>query len=106
VRARRELEELIERTKDAGAQAALFDPASEEWAEGALDAIRYFARAGRTFTADDVRNRVGDPPAPGAVGAVFRQASKARLIRPAGWTVTDRVVGHGRDLRQWEGCIP
>jgi hypothetical protein len=74
---------------------------AEDWAERAE---RWFhsVNHGVSFTADDLRELVGDPPAHGdAMGAVFRSAARAGLITCTGTTTSKRPDAHGRLLREW-----
>jgi hypothetical protein len=54
-------------------------------------------------TADDVRAAVELPPGvnPKLFGAVPRPLAEAGIIRPAGYTTTDRPPGHGHTIRRW-----
>lgn len=74
---------------------------AEAWVERAE---RWFGsvRPGVDFTADDLRDLVGDPPAHGdAMGAVFRKAHRSGLITCSGFTTSTRPDAHGRALRTW-----
>ncbi len=69
-------------------------------------AIRWFARDGKEFSADDVRTLVGDPPrgvSTNLVGALFMGASRAGLIKAVGYTTSGRVIGHANTVRSWVG---
>jgi hypothetical protein len=71
-----------------------------------LAAIEVLAASGESFTADDVRQGAGDPPAgthPNIAGAIFQQAVKAGLIRTVGFAHSVRAVGHHNVVRLWRG---
>jgi hypothetical protein len=73
-----------------------------DWAEEARYAIEHSYKPGERFTADDLRGPAGDPPAHGdALGAVLRNAYKAKLIRPVGYVTSTRPDAHGRVIREW-----
>jgi hypothetical protein len=92
---------VIEAVTNVGTQAALsFD---RDWSDAALDAITRLAASGRQFDADDVRDLVGEPPSPAAMGAAFRAAARARLIRCVGFETSSRITRHGGLQRVWEG---
>lgn len=74
---------------------------AEDWAAKAerwFWSVSYLA----IFTADDLREMVGDPPAHGdAMGAVFRKAHRSGVIQRVGFTTSTRPDAHGRALRTW-----
>lgn len=69
--------------------------------------IGVLAAAGRDFTAEDLRELVGDPPAdvhPNVLPARFVRAAQKRTIVWTGGTVRGRrPVSHARLLRVWRG---
>lgn len=74
------------------------------WRAAAQATITQLAATGRAFSADDVRDRVGDPlGSPAGIGPLFRAAAKAGEIRQAGWTTSKRPEAHSRPLRTWRG---
>jgi hypothetical protein len=92
---------LTASVRDAGAQLSLaLDP---DWADRAADVLREFAASGEEFDAEDIRAVVGDPDSPGAMGAVFLQASRAKLIEPVGISRSTRIERHGGWARTWRG---
>jgi hypothetical protein len=92
---------LADTVRDVGAQAALaFD---RDWSDAAADALRKLAARGMTFSAEDVRDLVGDPPTPNAFGAVFLQASRAGVIEPVGFVKSRRIQRHRSWTQTWRG---
>lgn len=90
-----------ENARDHGAQAAA--EASSEWMREAERWMKFWVRGSSSFTADDVRDKLGPPPSDGALGALFLNASKAGLIEVAGYTYSSRIVGHRRRIAVWRG---
>lgn len=82
------------------------------WSSRAWAAIEDLAATGRAFSSDDLVDLVGLPDPDhepnarnGAVGAIFRQASTAGLIRPTGRVVTSRQPHRrGGTQRTWVGA--
>lgn len=97
-----ELVLLSERWRDAGAEGALLtDPVWTERAKGVLERL---AAAGVSFTADDVREAAGEPPSPGALGAVFLLAARRGRIRRIGLSRSRRLSRKGSMLSRWVGA--
>lgn len=72
------------------------------WVADARSFIEHLA-AGTHFTADDLRDGVGDPPAHGdASGAVIARASREGLIRAVGLRKSSRPQRHRARLTVWE----
>lgn len=74
------------------------------WAETVLE---HLIDSGATFTADDLRAVVGDPPDGehvNGVGGLFLRASKAGRIAFAGYKVSTRPAARGRPVRCWRGA--
>lgn len=69
------------------------------------EAIADLASSGRTFTADDlpdrVRRRVHHP---NVVSAAFLRAKRAGLIVEVGWTRSERPSAHARRLVEYRGA--
>jgi hypothetical protein len=87
-------DQLVDALRREGARRAL---ASEprEWADAAWAAIADMP-AGSELTSDDILDRVGVAPSPGAMGAVFRHAADAGLIRKTGdYAVSKRLARRG-----------
>lgn len=92
---------LAETVADVGAQAALdFDPV---WADSAREALDELAASGVAFTADDLRDCVGDPESSGAIGAALRAAAAADLIRHVGYQRSRRISRHAGVIGVWRG---
>lgn len=76
------------------------------WRAAAQVTITQLAASGRAFSADDVRDRVGDPlGSPSGMGPLFRAAMRAGEIRQHGWTTSKRPEAHSRPLRTWRGVL-
>lgn len=67
------------------------------YAQGCARAIKQLAAAGRPFTADDVRDLVGETDDPHMIGVAFAVASRSKLIELVS-VVVDRS---GRPARVW-----
>lgn len=94
---------MADAVRDAGAQAAFsFD---RDWSDAAVEALEELAADGREFTADDVRDRVGEPESPGALGAVFRGAAAAEQIKLVGYRRSRRLSRHAGVIGVWRGVI-
>lgn len=52
----------------------------EDWLEAAIDQIHLLARTHRTFTSDDLRPLIAEPPHCNLWGSAFRIASHRRII--------------------------
>ncbi len=58
---------------------------------------------GHDFTAEELRDIMGDPPGHGDVlGTILRNARKARLIRAVGSQASSRPERHGAQIVVWE----
>jgi hypothetical protein len=75
-----------------------------DW-RGACDrAILLLAAQGKTFTAEDVRLVVGDPPNhPNAMGARFLAAARSGLIEKLGYGKPVRASSHASVIAIWRG---
>ena len=71
------------------------------WRMKAEMAIITLSLADATFSAEDLRRQVGDPPTPNAIGAIFRWAYKKGMIVPDGVTTANRSSRHASLLRLW-----
>lgn len=93
------------RARETGQERVLADDSDyREWAEAA---IRSFANNGEPFSADSVRDLIGDPPAsvsPNLIGALFQAALKRSEIRWVSFTRSPRVMGHGNKLGLYVGA--
>ncbi len=80
--------------------------AGDEWCAEALEAVRTCAATLESFTSDDVRKFVADPPEPRAWGAVFRRAQSLGIVRATTEfrVVRERVSSHQRPMRVWRAA--
>lgn len=77
--------------------------ADASWLDQAEAAIRTIARERAEFTSDDVWRRVGKPPEPRALGAVFNHLAKAGVIRRTGrYQATAQVSRHSAPIAIWQ----
>ena len=95
-----------EQRRNAGAARAehAAHPATREHVRGHLDAL---IDSGREFTADQLRDRTGAPPAasPNILGAAIMAAARAGRIECVGYRPSDRPEAHRRILRVWRGVV-
>jgi hypothetical protein len=77
--------------------------ASDEWRDAADAVIRALALSGKPFTAEDVRDFVGDPPRSNAIGARFMSALRSGMIVRDGWKHAERKEAHARALAVYTG---
>lgn len=68
----------------------------EQYADRCMDAIKHLTQTRGAFTADEVREAVGDPPDRYITGRVFRRARHAGLIRPSNTYVLSQTFGRRR----------
>lgn len=66
--------------------------------------IAVLSRNGAEFTAEDVRQWVGDPPHPNALGARILAAAKGGIIQCIGYRKATRREAHARVLGVYRGC--
>jgi hypothetical protein len=95
--------DLGSRLADVGAQRTLWDPAAADWADVAMTVLEHMAAAGVEFDADELRLRAGEPPSPGAIGAVFRLAARRGIIRRVDVRRSTRVRRRGGFISVWRG---
>jgi hypothetical protein len=93
--------ERIQAVADEGMQRSLF--LAEDWVIDAEAEIARLAQGDTHFSADDIVSECGPAPSAGAVGAVFRRASRAGVIEPIGVTTSRRLSRHGGLQRIWRG---
>jgi hypothetical protein len=94
------------RLRDAGIADAT-DHADDWWRRTVDQAIRALAETGKPFVADDVRERVPDPPpgtSPNAFGGRFYAASRAGLISLMGYRRSTRPESRRRPVSVWKGA--
>lgn len=72
-----------------------------EWNEAASKVLVRLALSGRPFTAEDLREFVGDPPRANAMGALFLKHRK--VLQLVGWVKPLRPSGHASMIRQYVG---
>lgn len=88
--------------RDAG--ILLVDSAEDPaWKQAADEAILELARAGKLFTADDVRTRAGDPTHANALGARINLWARKGVIRPAGYAKSRRTSRRSSRMLRWLG---
>ncbi len=73
------------------------------WTAQANRAIAELARRGTPFTAEDLRELIGDPPRPGLLGAAFHAAARAELIECIGYQPSERPERRAGVVRVWRG---
>ena len=74
-----------------------------EWMDAAHRALRELAASGSEFNADQLREKIGDPVRPNAMGAVFLQAVRSKLIEEVGYRKMTRPIGHARRTFVYRG---
>ena len=85
-----------------GAQLA-DDNAESGWREAALAEIENMAASGIEFTADDIRERVGEPDIANRWGGVFLAARRAGLIETVAVKPSSTPSRHAGMVRVWRG---
>lgn len=89
--------------RDAGAEQ-VDENTSETWRAACDRAIATLARKRRPFTAEAVRDLVGDPPHhPNAMGSRFLAAARAGLITRVGYAPSARPTLHAHPIAVWQG---
>lgn len=90
--------------------AALDSPrgAKADWLADAREEIETLARrtrtSGDTFTADDIRTRVGAPDHQNWPGIAFSSAHRQGIIEPAGFTTSTTKSRHRGVIRTWRAA--
>jgi len=77
---------------------------SDSWKQTADSVIRTLSLSGMTFTAEDVRKWLPEPPNPNAFGARFMNAIRKGWIEKVGYTNATRPDAHARALAQYRGA--
>lgn len=79
--------------------------AEDHWRAEAMTTIEFLASTGREFTADEVRQAVGEPDVANRWGGVFLAARRAGLIVPTGQVRPSGTVSrHASLVRVWRGA--
>ncbi len=75
------------------------------WRLVAERSIAELAATGEPWTADDLRERTGDPVGshPNAMGGAINAAVRRGIIEPVGYDQARRPEAHARVLRVWRG---
>lgn len=73
------------------------------WKADARDWLKARAAFDINITADDMRTSLREPPHPNMVGAAFRAAYSAKIIRPIGYTESKAPSRNGAVIRVWTG---
>jgi hypothetical protein len=84
---RRRAEEGMERSWTA---------TSEEWRDVAWDTLIKLANSGKPFNSDDIKERIGPPDHPNAVGSLFSKASRRGIIEVVGMRPMRGAKAHAR----------
>ena len=87
--------------RDQGSDAAA--AACDAWTVRAWSVLLMLADRRIPFTVDDLRDRVGDPPRPNAMGALTRHGARLGLIEQRGHRQSRRKGRHAGILRLWIG---
>lgn len=73
------------------------------WSDRADTALRLLSYTGHRFTADDLTDRIGEPPTPGSVGVAFINAQAAGLIHHVGYAPSQKPSSNGSIIGVWKG---
>lgn len=75
------------------------------WHRAADAAMKYLAHTRRRFSADDLRDLLGDcePTDPNAIGGLFYSWSRNGLIQKVGYGCSRGVKRHGGVRAEWVG---
>ena len=91
-----------EELRDEGVARA--DRATDsEWRDAADAMITTLARGGHEFSAEEIRQWVGDPSNPNAWGGRFLAAIKRGIIRRIGYRQAKRPEAHARVIAVYQG---
>lgn len=74
----------------------------DPWRRRVLDALSELQCRGGPWTAEELRQLVGPPTHPNALGATVRALCRRGVIRPAGASNATRPEARGRLVRRWE----
>ncbi len=88
--------------RDAG--IASVENHSADWQTHAAEIIESLAQTGRQFSPDDFHARLQYlPHHPNAIGAAFRRAQLAGIIKRVGWQQSERTAAHARVVAVYLG---
>jgi hypothetical protein len=76
-----------------------------DWKGRCDSVIRTMAQSGLPFTAEDVREWVGNPPRQNAIGSRFLKANRDGIIDKVGYRMARRPEAHSRVVAVYEGRI-
>jgi hypothetical protein len=77
---------------------------SADWQIHAAQIIESLAQTGRRFSPDDFHARLQFlPHHPNAIGAAFRRAQLAGVIKRIGWQQSERAAAHARVVAVYLG---
>jgi predicted HD phosphohydrolase len=74
-----------------------------EWRDSCDAVIRTMAQSGLPFTAEDVRDWVGEPHHPNAWGARFLDARRSGIVDRIGYRTARRPEAHARVVAIYKG---
>jgi hypothetical protein len=75
---------------------------TEQWTEAARFAVERFGYRGAEFSAEDIREKAGDPPgSPNALGALLHALETEGAIKVVGYRRSSRPSSHGRRILVW-----
>lgn len=78
---------------------------TEQWTEAARFAVERFGYRGADFTAEDIREKAGDPPgSPNALGALLHALEAEGAIKVVGFRRSSRPSSHGRRILVWKAA--
>lgn len=70
----------------------------QTWKDSGLSIIMCLVANGNEITAEDVRDWVGEPPSPNAMGALFLTACRAGIVVKVGYRQAKRPQRHASVL--------
>lgn len=88
------------RLKDEGMAKAAAPLEAKIWIELARLAARKVCEEWGSVTADDIRDKLPEPPSPHCVGSVFKSGFRFTGER----RISKHPKNHGRELKVWQAC--
>ena len=85
-----------EELRDEGIKRATQSLEVRAWIDRGMQAIKDLGEGGYLFNADTVRERIGDPPTPAAMGALFNKATRRLMVKKVGEVAMLRATAHAR----------